>query len=91
MSHKRESMEGSMMNAEVEKLANKLAQPWPEYVWSMNYQMKYFSFHISKRGDEYYWYIAGPNEMESGGEAPTLAEAAATVAARIVEGKAEEA
>jgi len=82
-------MEGMMKHAEVEKLANNLAQPWPEYVWSMNYQVDDFSFHISKRGDEYYWYIAGPNKMESRGEAPTLEEAARAVAKIIVKGREE--
>ena len=66
---------------EVQALADQLAQPWPEHVYKIHYNIEGNNCYISKDELEYEWWIL-PAAL--GGERNTLAEAAYAVAEIVV-------
>ena len=68
----------------VQALADQLAQPWPEHVYKIHYNIDGNNCYISKDELEYEWWIL-PAAL--GGERNTLEEAARAVAEVIVNAK----
>jgi hypothetical protein len=74
-------MSDTIHNNEVQKLADQLAQPWPEYIYKIEFAIDKYNFCIRCEDGKYKWWMLYTGRA---GIADTLTDAALIIAQLVL-------